>query len=332
MNRVCIIAEAGVNHNGSLELAKKMINVAKDVGADYVKFQTFNPKDLVSKFAKKAEYQKEITNANESQLEMLQKLTLTNDNFIELKEYCDDVGVGFISTPFDLESINFLDALNMDFWKIPSGEITNLPYLEAIGKTGKKVIMSTGMSDIDEINNAIAILEKNGTKDIYLLHCNTQYPTPYEDVNLKAMLTIKEETGKKVGYSDHTLGIEVPISAAAMGAEIIEKHFTLDKTMKGPDHRASLNPIELKQMILSIRNIEKSMGDGEKKASPSEIANKNVVRKSIVAKCDIKKGEIIYDNNITTKRPGNGISPMRWYDVIGTKAIRDFKKDEMIEL
>lgn len=332
MEHVCIIAEAGVNHNGSFNLAKRMVEAAKEAGVDYVKFQTFNPKKLVSKFAEKAEYQKETTGAGESQLEMLQKLTLTNDNFIELKKYCDAIGIGFISTPFDLDSIRFLETFNMDFWKVPSGEVTNLPYLEAIAKTGRKVVMSTGMCNIEEIKAAIDVLEKNGTKEVEILHCNTQYPTPFEDVNLSAMLTIKKEVGKTVGYSDHTLGIEVPIAAVAMGAKIIEKHFTLDKNMEGPDHRASLNPVELKQMVSAIRNIEKSIGSGDKVASFSESANKSVARKSIVASRDIKRGEVLSENNLTTKRPGSGISPMKWYEVLGNTAKRDFKEDELIEI
>lgn len=332
MEHVCIIAEAGVNHNGSFNLAKRMVEAAKEAGVDYVKFQTFNPKKLVSKFAEKAEYQKETTGAGESQLEMLQKLTLTNDNFIELKKYCDAIGIGFISTPFDLDSIRFLETFNMDFWKVPSGEVTNLPYLEAIAKTGRKVVMSTGMCNIEEIKAAIDVLEKNGTKEVEILHCNTQYPTPFEDVNLSAMLTIKKEVGKTVGYSDHTLGIEVPIAAVAMGARIIEKHFTLDKNMEGPDHRASLNPVELKQMVSAIRNIEKSIGSGDKVASFSESANKSVARKSIVASRDIKRGEVLSENNLTTKRPGSGISPMKWYEVLGNTAKRDFKEDELIEI
>lgn len=332
MKHVCIIAEAGVNHNGSLELAKKMVDVAKDAGVDYVKFQTFNPKKLVSKYAKKAEYQKETTDSNESQLKMLEKLTLTNDDFIELKQYCDFVNIGFISTPFDLDSIDFLETFDMDFWKIPSGEITNLPFLEKIGKTEKKVIMSTGMCNMKEIYDAIQVLEKNGSKNIELLHCNTQYPTPFEDVNLRAMLSIKQEFNKVIGYSDHTLGIEVPIAAVALGAEIIEKHFTLDKSMSGPDHKASLNPKELKAMVVAIRNVEQVLGDSLKTVSESESKNRLVARKSIVASRFIKAGELLSEDNITTKRPGNGISPMKWHDIIGTVAIRDFEEDELIEL
>lgn len=332
MNHVCIIAEAGVNHNGDFSLAKKMVDAAKEAGVDYIKFQTFVPENLVSQFAEKAEYQKETTDADESQLAMLQRLTLTNENFIELKEYCNQMGIGFISTPFDLESIDFLETFDMDFWKIPSGEITNLPYLEAIAKTKRKVVMSTGMCDLQEINDAIKVLEDNGTTDITLLHCNTQYPTPYEHVNLSAMNTIAVNTGKPIGYSDHTNGIEVPIAAVSMGAVVIEKHFTLDKNMEGPDHKASLTPKELKEMVSSIRNIEMAIGTGLKEPSPSEVTNKAIARKSIVACCDIKKGELFTEKNLTTKRPGSGISPMKWYEVVGKTACRDFKEDELIEL
>lgn len=332
MDNVMIIAEAGVNHNGDFNLAKQMVDVAKEAGVDYVKFQTFRPEKVVSKFAEKAEYQKETTGVDESQLEMLKKLTLTDDNFIELKYYCDEIGIGFISTPFDLESIDFLETFDMDFWKVPSGEVTNLPYLEAIANTGRKVVMSTGMCDVDEINEAIAVLEKYNIPEIVLLHCNTQYPTPFEHVNLKAMKNIAEKTGRIIGYSDHTQGIEVPIAAVAMGARVIEKHFTLDKNMEGPDHKASLNPVELKAMVSAIRNIEKAIGTGVKELSPSEIANKVVVRKSIVAARSIKKGEMFSYDNLATKRPGNGISPMKWHSVVGEIAKRDFQEDELIEL
>lgn len=331
MGCVCIIAEAGVNHNGSFVLAKQMVDVAKEAGADYIKFQTFSPERLVSQFAEKAEYQKKNTGEDESQLQMLKRLALEKEVFCKLKEYCSMVGIGFISTPFDLESIDFLGNLDMDFWKIPSGEVTNLPYLEKIAKTGRKVIMSTGMCDIQEIKEAIGVLEDNGTKEIILLHCNTQYPTPYEHVNLKAMHTIWRETGKEVGYSDHTQGIEVSIAAVALGATVIEKHFTLDKEMDGPDHKASLNPQELKAMVEAIRNIEKAVGNEEKEPSPSEKENKSVARKSIVAGENIKRGEIFTEDNLTVKRPGNGISPMRWYEILGTKAVKDFVKDELIE-
>lgn len=332
MRHVIVIAEAGVNHNGSFEIAKMMVDAANEAGVDYVKFQTFNPNKLVSKYAEKAEYQKETTGSDETQLQMLQKLTLTEDNFLSLRDYCKEVGIGFISTPFDLDSIAFLETFDMDFWKVPSGEITNLPYLEAIAKTKRKVVMSTGMCDMAEIQDAIEVLEKNGTSEIALLHCNTQYPTPYEHVNLGAMNTIKDTLHKEIGYSDHTQGIEVPIAAVAMGAMVIEKHFTLNKNMKGPDHKASLNPVELKQMVTAIRNIEQAIGNGLKKPSSSELANKAIARKSIVASRNIKQGELLSEENLTTKRPGTGISPMKWYEVIGKVALRDFAEDEIIEL
>lgn len=332
MRHVIVIAEAGVNHNGSFELAKKMVDAAKEAGVDYVKFQTFNPKKLVSKYAEKAEYQKETTGSDETQLQMLQKLTLTEDNFLSLRDYCKEVGIGFISTPFDLDSIAFLETFDMDFWKVPSGEVTNLPYLEAIARTKRKVVMSTGMCDMNEIQDAMEVLKKNGTTEITLLHCNTQYPTPYEHVNLSAMSTIKDTLHKEVGYSDHTQGIEVPIAAVAMGATVIEKHFTLDKNMEGPDHKASLDPTELKQMVSAIRNIEKAIGSGLKEPSSSELTNKAVARKSIVTSREIKQGEVFSEENLTTKRPGTGISPMKWYEVIGKVAPRDFSEDEIIEL
>ena len=327
---VLIIAEAGVNHNGSLELAKKMVEEAKSAGADYIKFQTFVPEKLVSKFAEKAEYQKKNTGNDQSQLQMLEKLALTEQNFMELKEYCKKVGIGFISTPFDLDSISFLDKLDMDFWKLPSGEITNLPYLEAIGRTGKKVVLSTGMCEMTEIQDAIAVLEKSGTKDIVVLHCNTEYPTPFSDVNLLAMKQMENVLHKPIGYSDHTVGIEVPIAAVALGAVAIEKHFTLDKMMEGPDHKASLEPDELKAMVAAIRNIEKSLGDGNKHRTKSESQNVGVARKSIVAKCAIKKGEVFSEENLTVKRPGTGISPMKWHEILGTVAQRDYLEDELI--
>lgn len=332
MEHICIIAEAGVNHNGNYETAIQMVKAAEKAGADYIKFQTFVPEKLVSASAQKAEYQKKTTGSKESQLDMLKKLTLTDEEFLNIKNYCDEIEIGFLSTPFDLESIDFLENLNMDFWKIPSGEITNLPYLEKVAKTKKKIVMSTGMSDINEIKDAVNLLEKNGAEDIVLLHCNTQYPTPFCDVNLKAMDEIKRKTGKKVGYSDHTNGIEIPIAAAAMGAVVIEKHFTLDRNMEGPDHKASLEPDELSKMVSSIRNIEKAMGDGMKRPSGSEIKNRDIVRKSIVASKEIKSGELFSEDNITAKRPGDGISPMHWYEVLGTEAIKDFKKDEKIIL
>lgn len=327
-----IIAEAGVNHNGSLELAKKMVVAAAEAGADYIKFQTFCPERLVSRFAQKAEYQKQTTGAQESQLEMLEKLALRQEDFLKLKEYCKQQGIGFISTPFDLESIEFLNTLDMDFWKLPSGEITNLPYLVKIAKTQKPIVMSTGMCELVEVEKAVDCLKNAGAGNISLLHCNTEYPTPMEDVNLNAMLTLKEAFHLPVGYSDHTKGIEIPIAAAAMGAVIIEKHFTLDRKMEGPDHRASLEPTELKAMVSSVRNVEKAMGTGEKKPSESEWKNITIARKSIVAKCFIKKGEIFSESNLTVKRPGSGICPMNWFDVIGKKAEKDFKEDELITL
>jgi N,N'-diacetyllegionaminate synthase len=333
-NKTFIIAEAGVNHNGNIEIAKKMIEVAKECGADAIKFQTFKAEKVISKYAPKAEYQKQTTGETDSQLEMVKKLELSFDDFIVLKEYCDKLNIMFLSTPFDFESIDFLNDLGLEIFKIPSGEITNLPYLEKIGKLGKKVILSTGMADLGEIEDALDILISCGTKkeNITVLHCNTEYPTPYEDVNLLAMLTIKEAFKVKVGYSDHTLGIEIPIAAVALGASVIEKHFTLDKNMEGPDHKASLEPHELKAMIDAIVNIEKALGNGMKKPSKSELKNKDIVRKSIVAKREIKKGEIFTEDNITVKRPGTGISPMRWYEVLGKVAPKDYKEDELIKI
>lgn len=330
--KVIIIAEAGVNHNGSLKLAKQMVEEAAKAGADYIKFQTFHAEKLVTEHAAKAEYQRDTTDKQESQLEMLKKLELKNTDFIELKSYCNSIGIGFLSTPFDLESIVFLDKLGMDFWKIPSGEITNLPYLEQIAWTGKPVVMSTGMCEESEILDAVTILKDRKSGEITLLHCNTEYPTPYRDVNLKAMLTLEEHFKVKVGYSDHTKGIEIPIAAVALGAQVIEKHFTLSRDMEGPDHKASLEPIELTAMVSAIRHIEEAIGTGEKYPSISEKKNKTVARKSIVASCKIKKGEIFNQENLTVKRPGNGISPMNWYNIIGKKAIRDFEKDEQIEI
>lgn len=328
---VYIIAEAGVNHNGSFELACKLVDAAKAAGADCIKFQTFKSQNLVSHNAQKADYQKDTTGEG-SQIDMLKKLELSYDEFIALKKYCDNVGICFLSTPFDFESIDFLNSIDIPFWKIPSGEVTDYPYLVALAKTEKPIVMSTGMCSMDEIQSAVDILRENGTKDIKLLHCNTEYPTPFEDVNLFAMKTMKDFFGLEVGYSDHTKGIEVPIAAVALGASIIEKHFTLDRNMDGPDHKASLEPDELTRMINSIRNIEKSLGSGDKAASPSEIKNKAVARKSIVAKTNIKAGDVLSEDNITVKRPGLGISPMRWNEVLGTKAVRDFEEDELIEL
>ena len=325
-----IIAEAGVNHNGSMDIAKRLVDEAVRAGADAVKFQTFKAEKLVCKAAEKAAYQLETTNQTESQYEMLKKLELNLDMHKELIEYCSWKKIEFLSTPFDIDSINLLAQLKVNCFKIPSGEITNLPYLREIGKRGKKVILSTGMSTMEEVEKALEILEKSGAEDISVLHCNTQYPTPVEDVNLKVIPMMKEKLGRCVGYSDHTNGIEIPIAAVALGAEIIEKHFTLDRNMEGPDHKASLEPDELKAMISAIRNVERAMGTDEKKASPSEQDNLWIVRKSIVAKCKIKQGDIFSEENLTVKRPGNGISPMRWDEVIGKVAVRDFDEDELI--
>lgn len=332
--KVIIIAEAGVNHNGSYELAIKMVDEAKRAGADYVKFQTAKPELVISTFAPKAEYQKETTGAAESQLEMCKAIHLPLTDYKPLKEYCDKVGIGFMSTPFDLVSIDVLESLDMDYYKIPSGEITNLPYLRKIASKHRPVILSTGMCEVEEVEAALQVLEQGGVKrsDIIVLHCNTEYPTPMADVNLRAMDDLRRSLGVEVGYSDHTKGIEVPIAAVALGATVIEKHFTLDKTMEGPDHKASLEPDELKVMVDAIRNIEQALGDGHKHVSPSERKNMDIARKSIVAARDIRKGEVLTEENITTKRPGNGISPMRWDSVIGTTAIRDFGYDELIEM
>lgn len=328
---VYIIAEAGVNHNGSFDLACRLVDAAKAAGADCIKFQTFRAQNLVSRNAGKADYQK-ATTGDGSQADMLTKLELSYEAFSRLKQYCEEVGITFLSTPFDLESVAFLDALGVPFWKIPSGEVTNLPYLEALAKTGRPVVMSTGMCEMDEIEAALRVLREHGTSDIRLLHCNTEYPTPFADVNLRAMETMRRAFGVEVGYSDHTKGIEVPIAAAALGATIIEKHFTLDRNMEGPDHKASLEPDELAAMVSAIRNIEQALGSGEKTASPSERKNIAVARKSIVAKRAIKAGERLTEDNLTVKRPGSGVSPMRWRDVLGTAAIRDFEEDEMIEV
>lgn len=323
-----IIAEVGVNHNGSLELAKKMVDVATEANVDCIKFQTSkDPHNVISKFAQKAEYQKQTTGNNESQLDMVRKLALSFGEFKELKEYCEEKNIMFLSTPFDLESCDFLNDLDMKIFKIPSGEITNLPYLRKINSFGKKVILSTGMANLDEIQAALDVL-----KDckVSLLHCTTEYPCPYDSVNMNAMLTLKQNFGLEVGYSDHTQGIEIPVMAVAMGAKIIEKHFTLDKNMEGPDHKASLEPDELKAMVMAIRNVEKAFGNGVKEPQEAEKKNIDIARKSIVARCDIKKGETFTEENLTTKRPGNGISPMRWDEIIGTVAVKDFKEDELI--
>lgn len=329
---IYIIAEAGVNHNGDLELAKQLVDRAAEAGADCVKFQTFHSELLVSSFAPKAEYQKDATGSEESQLEMVKKLELPYEAFVILKEHCQAKGIDFLSTPFDLSSIQFLDELGVPFWKIPSGEVTNYPYLAAIGKTQRPVVMSTGMCTLEEIRQAKEILENHGTPSVRLLHCNTEYPTPFQDVNLKAMETLRREFGVEVGYSDHTTGIEIPIAAAAMGAAILEKHFTLDRNMEGPDHRASLEPGELLVMVQAVRHVEAALGSGEKRPSASERKNMQIARKSIVAARSIQKGEVFTEQNITTKRPGTGLSPMRWPEALGTIAVRDFMEDELIEL
>ncbi|WP_103604597.1 N-acetylneuraminate synthase [Campylobacter concisus] len=332
MNKVFIIAEAGVNHNGDINLAKKLIDIAAKAGADAVKFQTFKATLNISKNAQKANYQKQNTDKNESQLDMIKKLELNENIHKELITYCKQKNITFLSTPFDSDSIKLLDELGLSTFKIPSGEITNLPYLRQIGGLNKKIILSTGMANLGEVESAIEVLIKSGTKhgNISLLHANTQYPTPMEDVNLKAMITLKNAFGLEVGYSDHTLGIEVDIAAVAMGAKIIEKHFTLDKSMPGPDHKASLEPDELVAMVRAIRNIELALGDGLKHFSKSESENIKIARKSIVAKCDIKKGEIFSEKNICVKRPGDGINPMRWDEVIGQISQKDYQQDELI--
>lgn len=333
-NKTIIIAEAGVNHNGDYNCAVEMVYAAKAAGADYVKFQTAVPELVISSVAPKAEYQKETTGEGESQLEMCRKIHLKLDDYAPLAQLCREVGIGFMSTPFDLVSIDCLAPLGMDYWKIPSGEITNLPYLRKIARKGGKVILSTGMCELEEVEAAMRVLTDNGLQrsDISLLHCNTQYPTPMRDVNLRAMDALRTLNPGAVGYSDHTQGIEVPVAAVAMGAQIIEKHFTLDKNLPGPDHKASLEPAELAAMVSAIRNIEQAIGSGQKHVSESERPNIEVARKSIVAARDIKAGELLTEENITVKRPGNGVSPMLWDSVIGTKAIRDFKADHLIEL
>lgn len=330
-NKVFIIAEAGDNHNGNIENALKLVDKAVEAEADCVKFQTFLTERVISKYAPKADYQKENTKAAESQFDMVKKLELTFDEFRDIKAYCEKKGILFLSTPFDLESVNFLKELQLPLWKIPSGEITNKPYLEEIAHTGKPIILSTGMCVKEEIAQALQVLNEGGAGEITLLHCNTEYPTPYKDVNLNAMKTLADEFHVTVGYSDHTTGIEVPIAAVAMGAKVVEKHFTLDKNMEGPDHKASLEPQELAEMVKSIRNIELAMGSHEKKVSPSEEKNINIARKSIIAKRDIRKGEIYTVENLDIKRPGNGISPMCWYEILGMKANKDYCEDEMIE-
>lgn len=335
-NHTLIIAEAGVNHNGSIELAKKLVEKAKEAGVDYIKFQTFKASKLVTKAAKQAEYQqKNIGKEGDSQYQMLKKLELSPEEHEVLIDYCHQLGIKFFSTAFDFDSIDYLHSLNLGLWKIPSGEVTNYPFLKRIAAYNESTILSTGMCDMEDVRAAVNALYKNGLskENLILLHCNTEYPTPFEDVNLKAMNALRKEFGVEVGYSDHTKGIEVPIAAVALGATVIEKHFTLDRNMEGPDHKASLEPDELKAMVSAIRNIEKAVGgDGTKHVSDSEKKNIAIARKSIVAACDIKAGEVFTEQNLTVKRPGNGISPMRWEEVVGTKAKRDFSEDDLIEI
>jgi N,N'-diacetyllegionaminate synthase len=335
MDRTIIIAEAGVNHNGSIELAKQLIDVAANADVDYVKFQTFKAENLVTKTAQKAEYQqKNMADSDNSQYQMLKKLEFSKERHYDLIDYCKQCDVKFLSTAFDLESVEFLSSLHLGLWKIPSGEITNYPYLKRVAKENQPVILSTGMSTIEDTEAAVNILVKHGTDKqlITILHCNTQYPTPMQDVNLLAMQTIAKKIGVKIGYSDHTLGIEVPVAAVALGATVIEKHFTPDRNMEGPDHKASLEPDELKAMVISIRNIEKALGSSEKAVSNSESENKNIARKSIVAAKLITRGEKLTEKNLMVKRPGSGISPMEWENVVGKIAVRDFEEDELIEL
>lgn len=329
--KTLIIAEAGENHNGSLDLAYQLIDKAIEAGADIVKFQTGKPELVTSKYSEMAQYQKENIGVEESQLDMLRKIMLPFEAFEKLKNYCDKKGIEFLSTPFDLESVDLLHHIGMKKWKIPSGEITNLPLLEKIAQFNEPIIMSTGMCELAEIRQAIDILKASGANDITLLHCTTEYPAPYEDVNLNAMETMRREFNLPVGYSDHTNGIEIPVAAVALGACVIEKHFTLDRNMEGPDHKASLEPQELKQMVTSIRNIEKALGNGNKTVSASESKNIAIARKSIVAKKDIKKGEVFTNENLICKRPGNGISPLKWYELLGKVASKDYKEDYLIE-
>lgn len=332
MTKTFVIAEAGVNHNGSLELAKKLVDVAVAAGADAVKFQTFKAEKLVSKAAQKAAYQKQTTAVDESQYEMIKKLELDENSHRALISYCKEKRIMFLSTPFDHDSIDMLNDFGMPIFKIPSGEITNLPYLRHIGRLGKEVILSTGMSDLGEVEDALDILVQEGVpkEKISVLHATTEYPCPIDEVNLRAMLTIREAFGVKVGYSDHTQGIEVPIAAVAMGACVIEKHFTLDRTMEGPDHKASLEPQELKAMVTAIRRVSLAMGDGVKKPTESERRNIAIARKSIVASEKIRTGELFSEANITVKRPGNGVNPMRWDEVMGQVAQRDYEEDDLI--
>ena len=329
---VTIIAEAGVNHNGSLEMAKEMARVAKACGADIVKYQTAVPELVVSKFAQKAEYQKQTTDAAESQLEMIRRLHFSFDAHRELKEYCDSIGIQYLSAPFDLPSVRFLGTLGLPLLKIPSGEITNLPYLEAMAALKTPVLLSTGMSSLDEITDALGVLDDGGCPEVTILHCNTQYPTPKEDANLPAKIVLYEQCGLQGGLSDHTPGWECDVAAAVLGAQVIEKHFTLDKSLPGPDQKASLDPAEFKAMVEAVRHVEAALGDGHKHLTESEAPNKAIARKSSVAARQIKAGEVFTEENLTTKRPGDGISPMRWHEILGQAAKRDFAEDEKIEV
>ena len=329
-----VIAEAGVNHNGSLSRAKEMIDTASESGADVIKFQTFNAESLVTRSAEKADYQKKTTSQYESQFEMIKKLELNRHAHEELSTYCESKSIQFASTPFDIGSVNLLVDLNVPFLKIPSGELTNLPYLRHIGRVQKSIIMSTGMASLEEVKSAVeelisSVLEKD---NLTLLHCNTEYPTPIEDVNLNAMLTIRDELGTKVGYSDHTQGIEIAVAAVALGACVIEKHFTLDRSLSGPDHIASLEPDELKNMISAIRNVEKALGNGLKTPTISEMKNIPIARKSIVAKSEIRIGEYFSEKNLTVKRPGTGIPPTKWDSIVGTKSKKKFAPDDLIQI
>lgn len=329
---VCIIAEAGVNHNGSLQMAKEMALAAKQAGADYVKYQTAVPELVVSRYAPKAEYQKVSTGEGESQLEMVKKLHFGFEEHRALKQYCDSIEIGYLSSAFDLPSLDFLASLQMDLFKIPSGEITNLPYLEKIAAAGCPVVLSTGMSEMDEVRQAVNILQKGGASSLALLHCNTEYPTPYKDANLMAMVALREEFNLPVGLSDHTPGWECDVAAVALGAVIIEKHFTLDKSLPGPDQQASLDVPELKAMVTAVRNTQLALGHSQKQVTQSERSNRGIARKSIVAARAIARGEVFTAENLTVKRPAGGISPMDWYMVLGKTAPQDFAPDEPIQL
>lgn len=330
--KVLIIAEAGVNHNGDMKLAKKLVDLAVECGVDIVKFQTFKAENLVTKSAQMANYQVANTGEVDSQLAMLKKLELKESDFQELQNYCREKNIQFFSTGFDLDSLAFLKSLNMGLWKIPSGEITNLPYLEFIGKCNEYTILSTGMANMEEVEAAVSVLVKSGTdkNKIVVLQCNTDYPTHFEDVNLNAMKTIKERLGVEIGYSDHTPGVEVSVAAVALGAKVIEKHFTLDKNLPGPDHKASLDPEELKALVTQIRNVEKALGRFEKTPNERESKNIQVARKSIIAKTEIKVGDVFTVENLTTKRPGTGLSPMKWHEILGTKAAKNYREDDLI--